>query len=93
MQKEVNNTTSFEFYALEDKKLNIEISLYYQLSLILPGFSAALFVSFASLILVLDNVLLLKLTHALDFIEVNHEAIIVTMVRLDALSAEDCQMV
>lgn len=51
------------------------------------------FVALAGLILVLDNVLLLELTHALDFVKVHHEALVVSVQRLDALAAEDVQVV
>lgn len=50
-------------------------------------------VSLSGLILILDDVLLLKLTHALDLIQVDYEAFIVPMQRLYALTAEDVQMV
>lgn len=50
-------------------------------------------VTLAGLILVLDNVLLLELTHALDFVKVYNEALVVPVQRLDALAAEDVQMV
>ena len=48
---------------------------------------------YRKLLLVLDDVLHLQLTHALDFIEIYHEAFIVSVKRLNALSAEDSQMV
>ena len=50
-------------------------------------------VSFASLILVLDDVLHLQLTHALNLVKIDHETLIVTMKRFYALSAEDSQVV
>lgn len=50
-------------------------------------------VSFASLLLILDDVLHLQLAHALDFIEIYYETFIVSVKRLNALSAEDSQMV
>ena len=51
------------------------------------------FVSFTSLVGVLDNVLLLKLTHALDLVQVDNETFVITMKWLDALSAEDRQVI
>jgi len=50
-------------------------------------------VALSGLVLVLDNVLLLELAHALDFVEVDHEALVVTMERFDALTAEDVQVI
>ena len=50
-------------------------------------------VSFASLFLILDDVLHLKLAHTLDFIEIYHETLIISMKRFNALSTEDCQMI
>lgn len=50
-------------------------------------------VALAGLILVLDDVLLLELAHALDFVEVNDEALVVSMLGLDALTAEDIQVI
>jgi len=50
-------------------------------------------VSLASLVLVLDDVLLLELTHALDLVKVDNKALVVAMQRLDALSTENVQMV
>jgi hypothetical protein len=50
-------------------------------------------VALASLILVLDDVLLLELTHALDLVQVNYEAFVVSMQRLDALSTKDIQVI
>ena len=50
-------------------------------------------VALSGLVLVLDNILLLKLTHALDLVKVNHETFIVSMQRLDALTAEDVQVI
>ena len=46
-------------------------------------------VALASLLSILDNILLLELTHPLNLIQVDHEAIIVRMERLDALPAEN----
>ena len=50
-------------------------------------------VALSSLILVLDDVLLLELPHALNLIQIDNEALIVSMKRLDTLSAENVQMV
>ena len=50
-------------------------------------------VSLSCLVLVLDNVLLLKLAHALNLIQVDDEALIVSMEWLDALSAENVQVI
>ena len=50
-------------------------------------------VSFAGLVLVFNDILLLKLAHALNFIEVNNEAFIIAMQGLYALTAEDVQVV
>ena len=52
-----------------------------------------LLVSLSSLILVLGDVLLLKLSHSLDFIQVYYEALIVGVLDLDALSAENAQVI
>lgn len=43
--------------------------------------------------MILDDVLLLELAHALDLIEVDHEALVVAVERLNALPAEDVQVV
>ena len=51
------------------------------------------FVALPGLVLVLHDVLLLKLAHALDLIKVDHEALIVSMEWLDALTAEYVQVV
>ena len=51
------------------------------------------FVALASLILILYDVLLLELTHALDLVQVYNEALVVSMQRLDAFSAKDIQVV
>ena len=50
-------------------------------------------VALSSLVLVLDDVLLLELPHALNLIQIDNEALIVSMKRLDTLSAENVQMV
>lgn len=50
-------------------------------------------VALPRLVLVLHNVLLLKLAHALDLIQVYHEALIIPMEWLDALTTENVQMV
>ena len=50
-------------------------------------------VTLSGLILILDDILLLKLAHALDLIKVDHEAFIVSMQRLYALTAEDVQVI
>ena len=50
-------------------------------------------VALAGLVLVLGDVLLLQLAHALDFVQVDHEALVIAVKRLDALPAEDGQMV
>ena len=46
------------------------------------------FIAFASLLLVLDDVLLLQLAHALDFIQINDKTLILWVTLLDALTAE-----
>lgn len=51
------------------------------------------FVALPGLLLVLDDVLLLELAHALDFIQVNNEALIVAVEWLDALAAENVQVI
>jgi hypothetical protein len=51
------------------------------------------FVALASLILILDDILLLELAHALDFVQVDHKALIVAMQRLDTLSTENVQVI
>jgi len=50
-------------------------------------------VALPGLLLVLDDVLLLELAHALDFIQVNNEALIVAVEWLDALAAENVQVI
>ena len=50
-------------------------------------------VALSSLVLVLHDVLLLKLAHSLDLIQVDYEALIVSMEWLDALPAENVQVV
>ena len=51
------------------------------------------FIPLASLILILNHILLLKLPHPLDFIEIHHEALLVSMIGLDTLPAENSEMV
>ena len=51
------------------------------------------FVPLTCLILVFDNILLLQLSHPLDFIEVYYEALFVSMLWLDTLSTENREMV
>ena len=51
------------------------------------------FVSLSCLLLVLDDVLLLKLAHPLDLIKVDNKTLVFGMKLLDALSAEHCHMV
>ena len=50
-------------------------------------------VSLTGLILIFNDILLLELAHALNFIEVDYEAFIITVQRLYALTAEDVQVV
>ena len=50
-------------------------------------------VALSRLILVLDDVLLLKVTHALDFVQVDHKALVVAVQHLNALATEDRQVV
>ncbi len=50
-------------------------------------------VAFAGLILILNDVLLLQLAHALDLVQVHNKALFVAVERLDALAAEDVQVV
>ena len=50
-------------------------------------------VTFASLVHVLDDILLLQLAHTLNLVKVDYEALIVTMERLDTLTAKDVQMI
>ena len=50
-------------------------------------------VALASLILVLHNVLLLELAHALNLVEIDNEALIVAVEWLDALATEDVQVI
>lgn len=50
-------------------------------------------VALAGLVLVLDDVLLLKLAHSLDFVKVYHETFIVPVQWLNALAAKDVQVV
>ena len=51
------------------------------------------FIPLASLILILNHILLLKLPHPLNLIEINHEALLVSMIRLDTLPAENREMI
>ena len=50
-------------------------------------------VALSSLVLILHNVLLLKLAHALNFVKVDDEALVISMKWLDAFAAEDVQVV
>ena len=50
-------------------------------------------VALASLVLILDDILLLKLSHALDLVKVNNEALIVSVKWLDTLTTENVEMV
>ena len=50
-------------------------------------------VALPSLVLVLHNVLLLELPHALNFVQIDYETFIVSVQRLDALSTENVEMV
>ena len=50
-------------------------------------------VALASLILVLDHVLLLQLSHALNLVQINDEACVVRVVQLDALSTKNGKVV
>jgi len=43
--------------------------------------------------LVFEDVLLLQVSHPLDFVQVNHEALVIAVQLLDALTAEDGQVV
>ena len=43
--------------------------------------------------MVLHNVLLLELPHALNFVQIDYETFIVSVQRLDALSTENVEMV
>jgi len=54
---------------------------------------SVLLVSLLGLLLVLSDILPLQLPHALDLVQVNHEALIVRMELLYTLSAEYSQMV
>lgn len=47
------------------------------------------FVTFSGLILIFDNILALKLSHALNFVQVYHEALVVAMERFYTLTAKD----
>lgn len=48
-----------------------------------------LLVALASLLLVLEDVLLLELTHALDFVEVDDEALLLLVKQLNAFAAKE----
>ena len=50
-------------------------------------------VPLTGLVLILANVLYLELPHALNLVQVHHEALLVAVVGLDALSAENGQVV
>ena len=50
-------------------------------------------VALASLVQVLDHVLLLQLPHSLDLVEVDHEAGVVRVVQLDALATKNSEVV
>ena len=50
-------------------------------------------VPLAGLILVLDDVLLLQLPHPLYFVQIYNEALIITVERLDAFTAENVQVI
>ena len=52
-----------------------------------------IFIALASLVLIFKDILDLELSHALNLIQVDDEAFIISMQRLDALSAEYCQMI
>ena len=43
--------------------------------------------------MILNHILLLKLSHPLNFIKVHHEALLVSMIGLDTLPAENSEMV
>ena len=51
------------------------------------------FVPLTGLVLILENVLLLQLPHALNLIQINNEALLVPVLWLDALPAKDGQVV
>ena len=55
--------------------------------------SLRLFVTFTRLFLVFLDVLLLKLPHPLDLVEVDHEALVIRVELLNALSAEHSLMI
>ena len=50
-------------------------------------------VALSGLFLVLDDVLLLQVTHALDLVQIHNETLVVAVFLLDALTAEDCHVV
>ena len=50
-------------------------------------------VPLASLLLILYNVLLLQLTHALNLIQIDHETLLISMKWLDTLSAKNGEMI
>ena len=51
------------------------------------------FVPLTGLVLILENVLLLQLSHTLNLIQINNEALLVSVLWLDALPAKDGQVV
>ena len=50
-------------------------------------------VALAGLVLILDDILLLQLAHALNLVQVHYEALFVAVQRLDALTAKDVQVI
>jgi hypothetical protein len=50
-------------------------------------------VALTSLILVLDHILLLQLAHTLDLIQIHHKALLVRVLLLNALTAENSGVV
>lgn len=50
--------------------------------------SSKVFVTLSRLVYVLLDVLTLQLSHSLDLVEVDHEALIVRVIQLDAFSAK-----
>ena len=51
------------------------------------------FYSLASLFLVFDDVLELKLAHSLNFIQINYKARVLRVFKFDAFSTEDCSVI
>ena len=49
-------------------------------------------VAFARLVVILEDVLLLQLSHPLDLIKVNDKALIFTVLQFDAFAAEDSRV-